>query len=155
MNWIIVDLDCTLCDTKALVQSGGPEPTPGTIEHADWVKLVTHPETLLKAPAVKTILNLVRQLEHSMLDTMVVFLTNRRTCLEEVTKLWLAKYNLPNPLFMRPQDEHSRSGAFKGSVIKRLISAGDSVLIIDDDDDRSIEAVCREMGWTHLKITTY
>jgi hypothetical protein len=154
MNWIIVDLDCTLIDTKELVASGGPEPTPGTPAHEAWIAHVTNPEILKSAAPVMPIFNLVHALEHAVLGTKVIFITNRRESMRELTKRWLHSRELFYPLFMRHEGDLRPAGEFKGNVIKHLIDERDSVLVIDDDPDGSIQRVCLINGWTHLKVTT-
>ena len=62
MNYIFIDLDCTLIDTRDLVISGGPEPAPGTPEHLAWQAHVTQPDVLRAASPVEPILSLVTAL---------------------------------------------------------------------------------------------
>jgi len=149
-NWVFVDLDCTLIDTKEMVISGGPEPEPGTPEHDNWMATVTKPEVLQSANPVKSVLMLMYNLR-----SPVVFITNRRRNLEAITVSWLRRHNLNSVLVMRPDNELSRAGDFKAKYINKLVSEGDTVIVIDDDPDGSIERVCKTHGWTHLKVTTY
>lgn len=154
-HWVFVDLDLTLCDTLELVKSGGPEPKdPRSAEHGAWVHKVTDPAVLAAAPPVHGVLNFVRVLEEQW-RTSVVFLTNRREELREVTQTWLRKYDLPQLLMMRPTGHLEPSGKFKASVIAGMVRMGEFVTIVDDDPDGSVEIECRQRGWTHLKPTTY
>jgi len=152
-RWVFVDLDCTLIDTKDLVISGGPEPTPGTPEHDAWVNYVTNPAIVAKAPPVISVLSLVRRLEKT---GQVFYLTNRRRKMWDITREWLLSHRLGGTLLMRPDDETSRAGEFKEKMIKVLAAQhSDTVLMIDDDPDGSVEEACRRNKWTFLKMVTY
>lgn len=158
MNWLFFDLDATLVDTKALLDAGGPEPIVGTPEHSAWLTYVTNPSVLRDAGHVTTVLYLIKELETSLMSafaTQIRFITNRRESMRDLTSAWLYKRGLYHTLLMRPEDEISRAGDFKASVIKKLALTGDTVTIIDDDPDGSIERVCKENKWTHLKVTSY
>lgn len=156
MNWIFCDLDATLVDTKALLDANGPEPVPGTKEHERWVDAVTNPEILSTAPVVRTIGNLIGLVAYPHDNyTRLVFVTNRRESCRRVTELWLHKIGFYQRLCMRPEGELCSAGDFKGSVISATVSPGDTVLVLDDDPDGSIERVCRQNGWTHLKVVCY
>lgn len=151
----IVDLDLTLADTRAIVESGGPEPTPGTLEHEAWVTKVTAPEVLAEAPVVRAMGTQVSIL-HYMYPSGVAFITNRRESMRPLTQAWLDKNHFNGiPLYMRPEGLLTKSGDFKASVIKTLAVQDCLVSVYDDDTDGSIERVCRENGWTHFKVTTY
>lgn len=150
MNWVFCDLDCTLIDTREMVITGGPEPVPGTPAHDLWLETVTQPAVLAAAKPVESILNFLYAFKGD-----VVFLTNRRTRLSDLTLDWLKQHNLYTMLIMRPENELSRAGEFKEKVIKQYLSKGDTCLVIDDDQDGSMEAACRRNQWSHLKLTTY
>jgi hypothetical protein len=156
MNWIFVDLDCTLIDTKDLVISGGPEPAMGTPERTAWEVHVTQPEILMTAKAVATVLDLVQRIKANS-NIGLRFLTNRREKLRNITAEWLQLKHLPtNCLLMRPDHCMTRAGVFKEQAIKDLLfTIHDTVLCIDDDPDGTMEIACRKNGWTLLKTVTY
>lgn len=154
-HWVFCDLDLTLVDTRELVLSGGPEPiTPGTPEHNAWVAKVTEPEKLVAAQPVSSVMSLLRLFEDQW-ETSVMFLTNRREALREVTQRWLQRHGFPQTLLMRPDGHLARSGPFKASVIAGIVRQGELVTVIDDDPDGTVEEECRKRGWTHLKPTTF
>lgn len=152
---IVVDLDLTLADTRAIVQSGGPEPTPGTPEHEQWVKHVTNPEVLNSAPLVPWTSNILDNLEYAHGRDAIVFITNRRESMRPLTQQWLTSHGFRSKLFMRPEGDLRPAGDFKASVIRSLVTKDTSVLVLDDDPDFSIARVCKENGWTHFKLTNY
>jgi hypothetical protein len=155
MNWIIIDLDMTLVDTKRLIEAAGPEPTPpGTDNHNAWVYRVTDTESLKQATAVETVWNFVN-LMSGFENIRIVFVTNRREKGREVTQQWLYKHSLHHPLYMRPDELLWSAGEFKESVITGLIHPKDTVTVVDDDPDGSIEVACKRNRWTHFKVTTY
>lgn len=154
----VIDLDCTLIDTKDLVISGGPEPEPGTAEHEAWVNHVTSPEILAAAKPVPSVMSLVKSLLYDD-SQKVVFLTNRRQRMLRLTQDWLYKHINPGiydyQLIMRPDDCLTRAGAFKAQEIEKLIYKGEEVLIVDDDQDGSLEVECKKHNWTLLKVMCY
>lgn len=152
MNWVFCDLDATLVDTRDLLEAGGPEPVVGTKEHEAWVTFMTNPEALSQAAPIHPILNFIKHLDTGF-HTRIVFVTNRRERGRKVTEEWLHKEGFYQRLCMRPEGELCNAGDFKASIILSLVNPGDTVLILDDDPDNSIERVCRENGWTHLKVT--
>jgi hypothetical protein len=159
MNYIFIDLDCTLIDTRDLVISGGPEPEPGSAEHEAWVAKITEPSVLKAAPPVEAVLALLRTLMYSYDDDLSVhFLTNRRERMRTLTDHWLHKNldGLEYSLLMRPNDCMTRAGQFKAELVNKIAQPKDTVIIIDDDPDGSIESEWKKRsGWVHLKITTF
>jgi len=153
MQWIVVDLDCTVVDVKHIADACGDEPTPGTEAHDIWRNALTAHELLKNAPPIPEVVELIKCLP--MADLRVVFITNREEKHRQVSQDWMIRHGLYHSLFMRPNGHPTRTGEFKESLIKQLIRSTDSVLVIDDDPDGSIERVCKANKWAHLKVTTY
>ncbi len=151
MNYIFCDLDCTIVDTIAAAHSVGFG-AGRTFDEA-WEILALQPDRLVAACAVYPVLHMVRNL--STIDDKVVLLTNRRQSLEAPTRRWMERYDLRFALHMRPDGVTLRSGEFKAAVIKTLTWPSDSVTMIDDDPDGSVQVECNKNGWTLLKVVTY
>jgi hypothetical protein len=155
MNWVFVDLDMTLVDIRESLQKAGPEPEVGSGKRSAWLDVVLDPEMLKNAPAVPAVLNLVHRLLWNEKTTKVVFLTNRKESRISPTYSWLVDRNLIGTLRMRPDDCKLHHGDFKESVIRQHERFGDTVLVIDDDQNGSMERACNKNGWTLLKVVTF
>lgn len=134
MNWVFIDIDQTISDT--VVDSHGSEDR--------WFQAFSD------AKPIQAVVKLVHNLK-----SPVVFLTNRRERFKDVTENWLKSQNIHTACVLRPNDEPLTHGEFKAKWIKALLSPGDTVVVIDDDPNGSVEAACKEHGWVHLKVTTY
>lgn len=159
MKLFVFDLDKTLIDTREVIDSGGPEPVPGTQDHEDWVRKVTDATVLTTAKHVPALYDLTTIMNY-IYPQSVVFITNRRESMRQLTVNWLDTYGIGHiPLYMRPEGNLLSAGDFKSNVIKGIVENTQPVkyeiTVFDDDTDGSIERVCRENGWTHLKVTTY
>lgn len=158
MNWIFCDLDSTLIDTRELIIRGDPEPKIGTPEHQQWVETVTKSQELLEAKPIRAVLHLINC---AIQSDEIVFLTNRNEKLRAVTEQWLQRYVISPKdskgywLKMKPNGLVSTAGKFKEAVIQGIIKTSESVLVIDDDPDGSLEEACLSNSWTLLKTVNF
>ena len=159
MLHIIFDLDMTLVNTREVIEAAGPEPLPiGSNANLEWVEQVTNPHILASAGLIKSMEELLWAFEnsYSSQDKNIVYITGRREDKRQLTQKWLEENFLDvHDLYMRPNESLLDAGAFKASIILQLIQKKDTVIVVDDDPDGSVERECRRYGWTHLKVTTY
>lgn len=139
MNWVFVDIDQTIADTDwsrvDLTQSVSDDKTVEIHQDADGILPMLQLMYNLKSP--------------------IIFITNRYAKFKSETQAWLKRNHLHSACIFRPADEVLAHGNFKAKYIKALQSPGDTVVVIDDDANGSMETACRENGWVHLKVTTY
>jgi hypothetical protein len=149
----IVDIDATIAHAGRRLQIAGAEPSRDQLDvYNTWLDKVQDANSLLADEPVAGMRDFVTALRKGSLS--VVFLTAREEKWRDVTEAWLLKERFPKlPLIMRPNDNFYDSAVFKASEIKELkgLFECDDVVVIDDDQNGTLEGICAFNGWTFLK----
>ena len=128
---IVIDMDSTMCCNVTK--------RPWFGEGADEGMINDVPNT--------GVCDVVRQLQEQYL---VVVATGRDTSQEEVTKQWLAKYNIyPQEFYFRREGDYRKGVEVKKEQIEKILEKYNVVAIIDDCEP--IVNMYREMGLTVLQ----
>jgi hypothetical protein len=153
MNLVIIDIDGTIADIRARMQKAGMQPNrDNRKEFQAWLDRLQTDEMLAEDPPIPGMLGFVQALDF---EHILYYVTGRDEKYRKVTEDWLDKHGFPPAIVhMRPsQDTWLAPGDYKQSVIRKLNQQHEGpVIVVDDDADDTLEPVCRENGWTLLKV---
>lgn len=146
---VVIDIDGTIADAGRRFKEAGPEPSRHNWKaYTAWVESVQNEQSLLEDAPVPCMLNMVSSLakEHHL-----IYLTSREEQWRSVTRKWLKAHKFPErPLLMRPNGSRIETAELKEERIQHC-QGDEQVLVIDDDEHGTLEAVCKKHGWVFLK----
>lgn len=150
----VLDIDGTLADATRRFKEAGPEPLKDDREAYDsWVARVQNEQSLAEDKSIAGMQSLAWALSHYSFSR-VVYLTSREEQWRLSTRTWLGEHGFPTVnLFMRGDGNYSETADFKEICIDAVAQAGQysNVVVVDDDQDGSLEKTCKRRGWTFLK----
>lgn len=151
---VVVDIDGTIADASRRFKEAGPEPLKHNKEQYEaWLRDVQNTDSLLADPVVTGMSTFLVALGAiGLVD--IIYLTSRENKWRGVTEQWLIKNKFPmHFLYMRPDGSYEESDDFKERLIKQNLYTlkADEVIVLDDDQQGRIEAMCAKNGWTFLK----
>ena len=134
---LVVDMDSTLCfntTKRPWYGEGAAEGMINDVPNMGVLRLVQ--QWTKSGPAAYT--------------NNLIIATGRDTSQEEVTKQWLAKYNIyPQEFYFRRKDDYRKGVEVKKEQIEKILEKYNVVAIIDDCEP--IVNMYREMGLTVLQ----
>lgn len=134
---LVVDMDSTLCFNTTKRPWYGEGAAEGMINDVPNMGVLRLVEQWVKpGPAAYS---------HNL-----IIATGRDTSQEEVTKQWLAKYNIyPQEFYFRKQGDYRKGVEIKKEQIEKILEKYNVVAIIDDSEP--IVQMYRDMGLTVLQ----
>lgn len=134
---LVVDMDSTLCFNTTKRPWYGEGAAEGMINDVPNMGVLRLVEQWVKpGPAAYS---------HNL-----IIATGRDTSQEEVTKQWLAKYNIyPQEFYFRKQGDYRKGVEIKKEQIEKILEKYNIVAIIDDSEP--IVQMYRDMGLTVLQ----
>lgn len=131
-NWIVCDLDGTLCNEAHRSQFAGVE----------WDEY--HKRCVDDTP-FEDVIRVLDLLTSSIVPIGLMIITGRTEPYREVTRQWLDKHQVhPDVLFMRPVDNYEKATILKVSQLEGFFgskeAALEKVLLCLDDSDRVVQA---------------
>jgi hypothetical protein len=150
----VIDIDGTVADGTKRFKKAGPEPDRSNkAEYTKWVQAInTGIETDRLVIGMKELcISLSKGDAYRSIFNSVVFLTSREEKLRKTTQDWLDSCHLDGlKLVMRPTGNWEDTAILKERAI-HILAEGKPVVVIDDDEHSTLEAVCKKNGWTFLK----
>ena len=149
MMLFIIDIDGTVANGERRFKEAGPEPTREDKDrYFDWCRVInTGIENDDPVPGMATLVRACAE------TARVVYLTSREERHREATVRWLRQHGFPiSQLIMRPNGSYAHTPDFKEASINAVkLDPEEMVVVIDDDEHGTIEAMCRRNGFTFLK----
>lgn len=146
----VLDIDGTLANSAARFENAGPEPSrEDKPVYIQWVEKVM--TSLDKDIAVPGMADMAHALTHV---GEVVYVTSREDKWRELTRVWLVDNDFPyEDLYMRETNSWMETAEMKKLAIEIARHRLDcnNVVVIDDDEHGTIEAMCKEQGYTFLR----
>lgn len=147
----VLDIDATLASAARRIEAAGPEPSRTDKEaYESWVAAIQNEKSLLEDEAVPGMEELAKAMAAF---GRIVYVTSREEKWRLVTERWLfSLHGFPKAqVIMRPNGNWADSAEFKDVVIGAHKRPNENVLMIDDDEHHTIEAMCKRQGYTFLK----
>jgi hypothetical protein len=144
----VIDIDGTCADGAERFAKAGPEPDRTNKEqYTKWVDKVN-----FGMENDKAVPGMVQLITAMIENGHIVFATSREERHRKVTEKWLKQEGFPvGKLVMRPNDCWSNTADLKEIIIAANRDPWEAVIVIDDDEHGTIEAMCKRNGYTFLK----
>lgn len=147
---VVLDIDGTIANGERRFKNAGPEPDRSNLEvYNKWV------ETVNTGIGMDYPVQGMQDAAYALWSHReLIYLTSREEQHRLVTEEWLKRHGFPPAqLFMRPNGDSSPTPELKEREIRKAIQeyTPSAILVIDDDEHGTIEAMCHKNGWTFLK----